>query len=56
VPERVSELLSKAKVPEKVAAIVPDVSATVADTLVKEIPLTLTVPLETVALQVFVSV
>jgi hypothetical protein len=52
----VSELLPKAKVPEKVAAIVPDVSATVADTLVKEIPLTLTVPLETVALQVFVSV
>ena len=45
-----------AKVPEKVAAIVPDVSATVADTLVNEIPPTLKVPLATVALQVFAPV
>ena len=55
-----SELLEapepKAKVPEKVAAIVPDVSATVADTLAKEIPLKLKVPLATVTLQVFAPV
>ena len=50
------EPLPKAKAPEKVAAIVPDVSATVADTLVNEMPLKLKLPLATVALQVFVPV
>ena len=48
-----SEPLPKAKVPAKLAAIVPDVSATVADTLVNEMPPTLKVPLVILALQVF---
>ena len=50
------EPLPKAKAPEKVAAIVPEVSARVADTLDNEIPLTLKLPLATVALQVFAPV
>ena len=50
-----SDPLPKAKVPEKVAAIVPDVSATVADTLVNEMPLTLKVPLLTLAVQLLAA-
>ena len=45
----------KVKVPEKVAAIVPDVSATVAEALVNEMPLTLKVPLLTLAVQLFAA-
>jgi hypothetical protein len=56
VPESTREPLEpKLRVPEKVAAIVPDVSASVAATLVKEIPLTLKVPLVTLAVQLFAA-
>ena len=57
-----SEPLPKAKVPAKVAVIVPSVvepdvgvSATVAEALVNEMPPTLKVPLVTLAVQLFAA-
>ena len=44
-----------ARVPAKVAAIVPEVSAKVADTLVNEIPLALRLALLTLAVQLFAA-
>ena len=45
----------KTNLPEKLALIVPEVSATVAEALVNEIPLTLKVPLVTLAVQLFAA-
>jgi hypothetical protein len=60
VPERVSELLPKAKVPKKVTATVPcvvepdtGVSVTVAEAAVREMLPRLRVPLATLAVQLF---